>query len=107
MRPEGLIIYARDAPLTSIPPRRPRRFRHSSFLVPEANHSDQRWATTLEAPNSRTADEGVQAGMTGGTSAALTPSTAPAETNAPAKGEWRAIQEAMRKGMSLRAIERE
>ena len=52
-----------------------------------ANHSDQRWATTLKSLDSRAADEEDQAGITGGSSAALTPaSVPPAQTNLPAEG---------------------
>ena len=46
--------------------------------------------------------------MTGGASAALTPATVlPRKPNFLQKERWKAIQKAMRKGMSLRAIERE
>ena len=72
----------------SIPPQRPWRFGHSSCLARRgANHSDQRWATTLKSLDSRAADEEDQAGITGGSSAALTPaSVPPAQTNLPAEG---------------------
>ena len=73
-----------------------------------ANHSDQRWATTLKSLDSRAADDEDQAGITGGSSAALTPATVlPRKPTFLQKEGWKAIQKAMRKGMSLRAIERE
>ena len=73
-----------------------------------ADHSDQRWATTLKSLDSRAADEEDQAGMTGGASAALTATTVlPRKPTFLQKERWKAIQKAMRKGMSLRAIERE
>ena len=73
-----------------------------------ATHSDQRWATTLKSLDSRAADQEDQAGMTGGASAALTPATVPPrKPTFLRKARWKAIQKAMRKGVSLRAIERE
>ena len=73
-----------------------------------ANHSDQRWATTLKSLDSRAADEEDQGGITGGASAALTPATVPPrKPTFLQKERWKAIQKAMRKGMPLRAIERE
>ena len=63
---------------------------------------------TLKSLDSRAADEEDQAGMTGGASAALTPATVPPrKPTFLQKERWKAIQKAMRKGMSLRAIERE
>ena len=65
-------------------------------------------ATTLKSLDSRAADEEGQAGMTGGASAALTPATVPPrKPTFLQKERWKAIQKARRKGMSLRAIERE
>ena len=58
--------------------------------------------------DSRAADEEDQAGMTGGASAAFDARNCPpAQINLLQKERWKALQKAMRKGMSLRAIERE
>ena len=47
-------------------------------------------------------------GLTGGTSASSTPATiSPRKPTFLQKERWKAIQKAMRKGMSLRAIEKE
>ena len=109
VRHEGRIINAREAP----PSPAVLRNGHGDSAThlassAGANHSDQRWATTLKSLDSRAADEEDQAGMTGGASTALTPATVPPrEPIFLRKERWKAIQKAMRKGMSLRAIERE
>ena len=73
-----------------------------------ANGLGQRWRATLEPPDSRTVDEEDQAGMTGGAPATSTPATiSPRKPTFLQKERWKAIQKARRKGMSLRAIERE
>ncbi len=109
VRHEGRIINAQEAP----PSPAFLRNGHGDSATPPAspagaNHSDQRWATTLKSLDSRTADEEHQAGITGGASAALTPATVPPrKPTFLQKERWKAIQKAMRNGMSLRAIERE
>ena len=109
VRHEGRIINAQEAP----PSPALLRNGHGDSATPLAspagpNHSDQPWATTLKSLDSRVADEEDQAGMTGGASAALTPATVPPrKPTFLQKERWKAIQKAMRKGMSLRAIERE
>ena len=106
---EGRIINAQEAS----PSPAFLRNGHGDSATPLAspsgvNHLDQRWATTLKSLDSRSADEEDQAGMTGGASTALTPATAPPrKPTFLQKERWKAIQKAMRKGMSLRAIERE
>ena len=53
-------------------------------------------------------DEEDQAGLTGGAPAASTPATiSPRKPTFLQKERWKAIQKARRKGMSLRAIQRE
>ena len=109
VRHEGRIINAQEAP----PSPAFLRNGHGDSATPPASpagakHSDQRWATTLKSLDSRAADEEDQAGITGGASATLTPATiSPRKPTFLQKERWKAIQKAMRKGMSLRAIERE
>ena len=109
VRHEGRIINAQEVP----PSPAFLRNGHGDSATPPASlagakHSDQRWATTLKSLDSRVADEEDQAGITGGASAALTPATVPPrKPTFLQKERWKAIQKAMRKGMSLRAIERE
>ena len=103
------IINAREAPPSPAFLRNGHGGSSTPLASPAgANHLDQHWATTLKSLDSRAADEEDQAGMTGGASAALTPATVPPrKPTFLQKERWKAIQKAMRKGMSLRAIERE
>ena len=109
VRHEGRIINAQEAP----PSPAFLRNGHGDSATPltspaGANHSDQCWATTPKSLDSRATGEQDQAGITGGASAALTPATVPPrKPTFLQKGRWKAIQKALRKGMSLRAIERE
>ena len=109
VRHEGRIINAQEAPPSPVFLRNGQGDSANPILSPAgAYYSDQRWAATLKALDSRTADEEDQAGMTGGASAALTPATiSPRKPTFLQKERWKAIQKARRKGMSLRAIERE
>ena len=110
VRHEGRIIACPGgAAQPGIPPQGPRRFGDSSCLN---LRSQPLWSSAGQRPSSpldsRAADEEDQAGITGGASAALTPATVPPrKPTFPQKERWKAIQKAMRKGMSLRAIERE
>ncbi len=114
VRHEGRIINAQEAPPRRAPPS-PLFLRngHGDSATPPASpagakHSDQRWATTLMSLDSRAADEEDQAGLTGGAPASSTPATiSPRKPTFLQKERWKAIQKARRKGMSLRAIERE
>ena len=109
VRHEGRVINAQEAPPSPAFLRKGHGDSATPLASPAgANHSDQRWTTTLKSLDSRAADEEDQAGMTGGASAALTPATlSPRKPTFLQKERWKAIQKAMRKGMSLRAIERE
>ena len=109
VRHEGRIINAREAPPSPAFLRKGHGDSATHLASPAgANRSDQRWATTLKSLDSRAADEEDQAGMTGGASTALTPATVPPrKPTFLQKERWKTIQKAMRKGMSLRAIERE
>ena len=109
VRHEGRIINAQEAPPSPVFLRNGQGSSATPLLsAPQANYSDQRWAVTLKSLDSRTVDEEDQAGMTGGAPATLTPATvSPRKPTFLQKERWKAIQKARRKGMSLRAIERE
>ena len=108
VRHEGRIINAQEAPPSPVFLRNGQGDSATPLLSPAgAYYSDQRWAATLKALDSRTADEEHQVGLTGGTPASSTPATiSPRKPTFLQKERWKAIQKAMRKGMSLRAIER-
>ena len=109
VRHEGRIINAQEAPPSPVFLRNGRGGSATPLLpAPQANYSDQRWAATLKSLDSRAADEEHQAGFTCG--APATPTSATVSPRKPTflqKERWKAIQKARRKGMSLRAIERE
>ena len=109
VRHEGRIIAAQEAPPSPAFLRNGQGDSATPLLSPAgAYYSDQRWAATLKALDSRTADEEHQVGLTGGTPASSTPATiSPRKPTFLQKERWKAIQKARRKGMSLRAIERE
>ena len=109
VRHEGRIINAQEAPPSPVFLRNGQGDSATPLLSPAvAYYSDQRWAATLKALDSRTADEEHQVGLIGGTPANSTPATiSPRKPTFLQKERWKAIQKARRKGMSLRAIERE
>ena len=109
VRHEGRIIDAQEAPPSPVFLRKGQGDSATPLLSPAgAYYSGQRWAATLKALDSRTADEGHQVGLTGGAPASSTPATiSPRKPTFLQKERWKAIQKARRKGMSLRAIERE
>ena len=109
VRHEGRIINAQEAPPSPVFLRNGRGGSATPLLpAPQANYSDQRWAATLKPLDSRAADEEHQAGFTCGASATPTSATvSPRKPTFLQKERWKAIQKARRKGMSLRAIERE
>ena len=106
---EGHIIASQEAPPSPAFLRNGQGDTATPLLSPAgAYYSDHRWAATLKALDSRAADEEGQAGMTGAASTASTPATVPPrKPTFLQKERWKAIQKARRKGMSLRAIERE
>ena len=109
VRHEGRIINAQEAPPSPEFLRNGQGNSATPILAPAGtNYSDQRWAATLKALDSRAADEEHQVGFTGGTPASSTLATvSPRKPTFLQKERWKAIQKARRKGMSLRAIERE
>ena len=109
VRHEGRIINAQGAPPSPAFLRNGHEGSPTPLVSPAgSDRLNQRWLTTLKSVDSRTVDEEDQAGLTGGAPAASTPATV--SLRKPTflqKERWKAIQKARRKGMSLRAIERE
>ena len=109
VRREGRIINAQEAPPSPAFLRNGQGGSATPLLSPAgAYYPDQRWAATLKALDSRAADEEHQVGFTGGAPVNSTPATvSPRKPTFLQKERCKAIQKAKRKGMSLRAIERE
>ena len=109
VRHEGRIINAREAPPSPAFLRNGQGDSATPLLSPAgANHLDQCWATTLKSLDSRAEDEEDQAAITDIAVPAGKPKAAsPRKPTFLERERWKAIQKARRKGMSLRAIERE
>ena len=113
VRHEGRIINAQEAPPSPVFLRNGHAGLQGGSATPlpspaGTSRLDRRWAATLKSLNSSAASEEDQAGMTGGAPAASTPATVPPrKPTFLQKERWKAIQIAKRKGMSLRAIQRE
>ena len=106
VRHEGRIVAAREAPPSPVFLRNGHR-RSATAPVPPSGASGlgQRWTAALETLDSRAED---QAGITDSAPATSTPATvSPRKPTFLQRERWKAIQKARRKGMSLRAIERE
>ena len=109
VRHEGRIISSQEAPPS---PAFLRNGHGGSESVPvrssSANGLGEHWISTLEPLDSRAEDENGGGLITDGAATPGRPAAAP--TRKPTflqKERWKAIQKARRKGMSLRAIERE
>ena len=109
VRHEGRIISSQEAPPSPV---FLRNGHGSSESVPvrssSANGLGEHWISTLEPLDSRAEDENGGGLITDGAATPGRPAAAP--TRKPTflqKERWKAIQKARRKGMSLRAIERE
>ena len=100
VRHEGRIINAQEAPPSPVFLRNGQGDSATPLLSPAgAYYSDQRWAATLKALDSRTADEEHQVGLTGGTPAQLdTRNYLPAQTNLPAEGAMEGDSESQAQG---------
>ena len=109
VRHEGRIINAQEAPPSPVFLRNGKGESATPPLSPaQGRSSDQRWSATLKLLDSRAADEEHQVGFTDGGSATSTPATvSPRKPTFLQRERWKAIQKARRKGMSLRAIQRE
>ena len=109
VRHEGRIISSQEAPPSPV---FLRNGHGGSERVPvrssSANGLGEHWISTLEPLGSRAEDENGGGLITDGAATPGSPAAAP--TRKPTflqKERWKAIQKARRKGMSLRAIERE
>ena len=109
VRHEGHIINAQEAPPSPVFLRNGHEGSNTPLVSPAgANNPDQRWAATLKALDSGSADEEHEVDITAGASARSTPETvSPRKPTFLQRERWKVIQKARRKGMSLRAIERE
>ena len=109
VRHEGRIVPAQEAPPSPVFLRNGHGRSVNVPVPPSVAHGlGERWTTTLEPLDSRAEDERDQGGNTDSAAAAGKPKSTP--TRKPTflqRERWKAIQKARRKGMSLRAIERE
>ena len=108
-RHEGRIVPAHEAPPSPVFLRNGSG-RSTPVPVPPsgANGLGEPWTTTLEPLDSRAEEEKVQGAITDRADTASKPKAAAArKPTFLQKERWKAIQKARRKGMSLRAIERD
>ena len=109
VRHEGRIINAQEAPPSPVF----LRSGHGGSSAPPVSPAgsdrlNQRWAAALKPLDSRTSDEEHQAGLSSGAAGDPAPVTVvPRKPTFLQRERWKAIQKARRKGMSLRAIQRE
>ena len=109
VRHEGRIVAAQEAPPDPVS----LRNGHPPSADPPVpsigvNHWDERWAAHLMPFISSQEPEADEAGVTNGELAAMPPLTVvPRKPTFLQKERWKAVQKARRKGMSLRAIERD
>ena len=106
---EGRIVAAQEAPPGPVS----LRNGHGPYTVPPVtsigvNHWDERWTVHLMPLVSSQEPEADQPDFTDGEVADAPPATvAPRKPTFLQRERWKAVQKARRKGMSLRAIERE
>ena len=108
LRHEGRIINAQESPPSPVFLRNSHGDSATGRASPTGpGRLDQCWAAALKLLESRAAHDD-QAGPSGGAGADPTPATVPPRKPTFLQRErWKAIQKARRKGMSLRAIQRE
>ena len=109
VRHEGRIVPAQEAPPSPVFLRNGHKLSATVPAAPSgANGLGERWTTALKPLDSRAEDEQDQGAITGSAAAGGKPKAASARKPTFLQRErWKAIQKARRKGMSLRAIERE
>ncbi len=109
VRHEGRIINAQEAPPSPVFLRNGYESSPTPLVSPAGSDQlNQRWAAALKSLDSSAAEDEDQAGLTSGAAPALAPVTVPPRKPTFLQRErWEAIQKARRKGMSLRAIQRE
>ena len=109
VRHEARILAAQESPSSPVFLRNGHG-RSASVSVPTsgAQGLSERWTATLKPLDSRVENEKDQGANNNGSAAAGNPkATSPHKPTFLQRERWKAIQKARRKGMSLRAIERE
>ena len=109
VRHEGRILAAQEAPPSPVFLRNGHGRSAPVPVAPSgANGLGERWTAALQSLDSRAAEEKDQVDNTDSAAAAGKPKAAsPRKPTFLQRERWKAIQKALRKGMSLRAIERE
>ena len=109
VRHEGRIIPAQEAPPSPVFLRNGHGRSPPVPAPPSGAHGlGERWTAALEQLDSRVENERDPGAITGSAAAAGKPKAAsPRKPTFLERERWKAIQKARRKGMSLRAIERE
>ena len=109
VRHEGHIIASQEAPPSPVFLRNGHgRFPSLTVLPSGANGLGEHWPAALEPLDSRATDENGHGMITDGVARADKPAATSARKPTFLQRErWKAIQKARRKGISLRAIERE
>ena len=109
VRHEGRIIPAQEAPPSPVFLRNGHGRSAPVPAPPSGAHGlGERWTAALEQLDSRVENERDPGAITGSAAAAGKPKAAsPRKPTFLERERWKAIQKARRKGMSLRAIERE
>ena len=88
-------------------PKPPPRASRRSWRGRDGNGLGERWTAALEQLDSRVENERDPGAITGSTAAGKPKAASPRKPTFLERERWKAIQKARRKGMSLRAIERE
>ena len=109
VRHEGRIVAAQEAPPSPVFLRNGHRLSATVPVPPSGAHGlGERWTATLKPLDSGAEKEKDQGDKTGSAATAGKPkATSPRKPTFLEREGWKAIQKARRKGMSLRAIERE
>ena len=109
LRHEGRILAAQEAPPSPVFLRNGHQRSATSPVAPSGAHGlGERWTAALKPLDSGAGNEKDQGDSTGSAAAAGKPKATSARKPTFLERErWKAIQKARRKGMSLRAIERE
>ena len=109
VRHEGRIINAQEVPPSPVILRNGQGDSATGRASPAGSaRLNQRWAAALKPLDSSASEDEDQASLTSGASPALASATVPPRKPTFLQRErWKAIQKGRRKGMSLRAIQRE
>ena len=109
VRHEGRIVPSQEAPPDPVFLRNSDGHSPTLPSPPSGAHRlDERWRATLTPPDSGLeSEEDHEKTAASGSSAGKTKSASPRKATLVQRERWKAIQKARRKGMSLRAIERD